>query len=270
MWPRLLRDRSYLDPYYELAIAELGARVEPLDYSSKMLAQRIAAERLAHRGARFDPAAITVTRSMDGNQLPVINRQSIRQRNCIDCGDCLSGCNVGAKNTLAMNYIPMARRAGAEFFTQTEVHRIEKLDVGYRIHFTVSFPNADGTFSRCPATTSTRILILGAGSLGSTELLLRSESECMQLSHRLGYGWTGNGDALGFITKSQCPTGGAGRSAYEPACPPLVQRFNPISLILIVRLRGVSSFKKELLREPMLTPSARLCWTQPWRIRRYS
>ncbi len=221
MWPRLLRDRSYLDPYYELAIAELGARVEPLDYSSKMLAQRIAAERLAHRGARFDPAAITVTRSMDGNQLPVINRQSIRQRNCIDCGDCLSGCNVGAKNTLAMNYIPMARRAGAEFFTQTEVHRIEKLDVGYRIHFTVSFPNADGTFSRCPATTSTRILILGAGSLGSTELLLRSESECMQLSHRLGYGWTGNGDALGFITKSQCPTGGAGRSAYEPACPPV-------------------------------------------------
>jgi cholesterol oxidase len=220
MWPQLLRDRVYLDPYFELAIAELGARVEPLDYSSKMLAQRVAAERLAYRGARFDPAAITVARSMQGNALPIINRQSIRQRNCIDCGDCLSGCNVGAKNTLAMNYIPMARRAGAEFFTQTEVHRIEKLDVGYRVHFTVSWRKDDGTFERCPSSTTTRILILGAGSLGSTELLLRSQSECLQLSQRLGFGWTGNGDALGFITKSECPTGGAGRSAYEAACPP--------------------------------------------------
>lgn len=221
MWPALLRDRVYLDAYYELAIAELGVRVEPLDYSSKMLAQRIAAERLAYRGARFDPAAITVTRSMQGNALPVINRQSIRQRNCIDCGDCLSGCNVGAKNTLAMNYIPMARRAGAEFFTQTEVHRIEKLDVGYRVYFTYSYRNDDGSFSRCPGSTTTRILILGAGSLGSTELLLRSQSECMQLSQRLGFGWTGNGDALGFITQSQCPTGGAGQSAYAPPCPPV-------------------------------------------------
>ncbi len=62
VWPRLLQDRAYLDPYFELAIAELGARVEPLDYSSKMLAQRVAAERLAYRGARFRTANITVTR----------------------------------------------------------------------------------------------------------------------------------------------------------------------------------------------------------------
>jgi cholesterol oxidase len=221
MWPQLLRDRAYLDPYIELAIAELGARVEPLDYSSKMLAQRVAAERLAYRGARFDPAAITVTRSLQGNALPVINRQSIRQRNCIECGDCLTGCNVGAKNTLAMNYIPMARRAGAEFFTQTEVHRIEKLEVGYRVHFTVSWRNDDGTFTRFPSSATTRILILGAGSLGSTELLLRSQTECLQLSQRLGFGWTGNGDALGFITKSEFPSSGAGQSAYQAPCPPV-------------------------------------------------
>lgn len=220
VWPQLLRDRAYLDPYYELAIAELGAKVEPLDYSSKMLAQRIAAERLAQRGARFEPAVLTITRGQT-NGLPIINRQSIRQRACIDCGDCLSGCNVGAKNTLAMNYIPMARRSGAEFFTQTDVHRIEKLNVGYRVHFTYSYQNGEDSFVRCPGSTTTRVLILGAGSLGSSELLLRSQSECMQLSQRLGFGWTGNGDALGFITKSQCRTGVAGESAFEAPCPPV-------------------------------------------------
>ncbi len=223
MWPQLLRDRAYLDPYYELAIAELGAKIEPLDYSSKMLAQRIAGERLTQRGARFDPAVLAITRSQptQPNGLPIINRQSMRQRACIDCGDCLTGCNVGAKNTLAMNYIPMARRAGAEFFTQTEVHRIEKLNLGYRVHFTVTQKNSDGTFVRCPGSTTTRVLLLGAGSLGSSELLLRSQSESLQLSQRLGCGWTANGDALGFITKSQYRTGAAGQSAYAPPCPPV-------------------------------------------------
>lgn len=56
---------------------------------------------------------------------------------------------------------------------------------------------------------------------GNSELLLRSQSACLQLSPRLGFGWTGNGDALGFITNSQSSTGGAGRSAYEPACSPV-------------------------------------------------
>ncbi len=221
VWPARLRDRVYLEPYYELAIAELGVRVEPLDHSDKMAAQRIAAERLAGRGARFEPAALSVTRSPQGNQLPVLNRQNIRQRNCIDCGDCLTGCNVGAKNTLAMNYLPMARRAGAEFFTQTEVHRIEKLDEGYRVFFTVSISDGQGAFMRCPGTTTTRVLILGAGSLGSSEILLRSQADCLQLSSRLGCGWTGNGDALGFITKSQIRTGIGGQSAYEFPCPPV-------------------------------------------------
>lgn len=221
VWPSALRDRIYLDAYYELAAVELGARVEPLDASTKMAAQRIAAENLAGRGARFRAAEITVTRSPQGNQLPVINRQSIRQRNCLDCGDCLTGCNVGAKNTLAMNYIPMARRAGAEFFTQTEVHRVEKMSGGYRVHFTISIPTSTGQFERITGCTTTRILIFGAGSLGSSEILLRSQSAGLQLSPRLGCGWTGNGDALGFITKSQYPTGVAGQSAYGPACPPI-------------------------------------------------
>jgi cholesterol oxidase len=222
VWPQALRDRAFLDAYYELASAELGARVEPFDASGKMLVQRVVGDRLRHRGAHYEPAAITVVRSPIGNELPVLNRQGVRQRNCLDCGDCLTGCNVGAKNTLAMNYIPMARRFGAEFFTQTEVNRIEKSNGGiYLVHYTTSFPTVDGRFERVHGCTSTRILILGAGSLGSSEILLRSQSDGLPFSPRLGCGWTGNGDALGFISNSQFPTGVAGKSAYGPACPPV-------------------------------------------------
>lgn len=220
IWPSALRDRAYLDPYYELASYELGVAVEGLDISPKMTAQRIAACRLAASGAHFEPASVTVTRSGQTGGLPVINRQGLRQRGCIDCGDCLTGCNVGAKNSLAMNYLPMARRAGAEIFSQTEVSFIEKLASGYRVHFTVSLRCESG-FDQIHGSTTTRALILGAGSFGSTEILLRSQSACLPISHRLGASWTGNGDALGFVTKSQVYTGIAGRSAYWPECPPV-------------------------------------------------
>ncbi len=139
-----------------------------------------------------------------------------------------------------MNYIPMARRAGAEFFTQTEVNRIEKLSTGYRVHFTYSERLQDGSFARTHWFNDNADPHLGAGSLGSSELLLRSQSECLQLSQRLGMGWTGNGDALGFITKSQLRTGVAGQSAYSPACPPVGPRSSQTSRIRIGLCQVVS------------------------------
>lgn len=213
VWPSLLRDRSYLDPYYELAEYELGTSREPQDSTHKMRAQRGAWERLAACGAHYEAANLTVSRG--GADLPILNRQGLIQRPCIGCGDCLTGCNVGAKNSLASNYLPMARRSGAEFFTQTLVHRIEKCCDHYRVHFTCYQKNANGEYLPHHGSTTARILILGAGSLGSSEILLRSAAPNLQFSDRLGCSWTGNGDALGFIRKSQFPTGVGGFGAYE-------------------------------------------------------
>jgi cholesterol oxidase len=213
VWPSELRSREFLEPYLELAEAELGVNREPHDHSHKMVAQRKAYEFLAASGASYEAANLTLTRAPH-RDLPVLNRHGLVQRPCIDCGDCLTGCNVGAKNTLAHNYLPIARRFGAEFYTQTEVHRIEKVDNYYRIHFTHYADNGNGGYDNCHASTTARVLILGAGSLGSSEILMRSQSPNMQFSPRLGCGWTGNGDALGFIRKSQYPTGIGGFAAY--------------------------------------------------------
>lgn len=214
VWPAELRSREVLEPYFELVEYELGVAREPWDHSHKMVAQRKAWEYLASSGACYEPAKLTVTRA-GNSQLPVLNRQGLWQRACIDCGDCLTGCNVGAKNTLAQNYLPLARRCGAAFYTQTEVHRIEKVDQHYyRVHFTHYADDGAGGYCACHGSTTTRVLILGAGSLGSSEILMRSQSAELQFSHRLGCAWTGNGDALGFIRKSQYPTGISGFSAY--------------------------------------------------------
>ncbi|XZE18986.1 GMC family oxidoreductase N-terminal domain-containing protein [Pirellulaceae bacterium SH449] len=213
-WPNALRDMGVIDPYYDITSHVLGVRVEPHDWTHKMRAQRLAVERLQNYGLHYEAAALTIVRS-GPNHLPVMNQHGMLQRSCIDCGDCLTGCNVGAKNTLVTNYLPIARRNNTMMFTQTEVREVEKCDGFWRVRFLYFDRKEDGSHEEYEGFVTTRILVLGAGSIGSSEILMRSQSECLDFSRQLGCNWTGNGDALGFIRKTDCPTCVAGSSAYE-------------------------------------------------------
>ncbi len=217
LWPSVLRSRTALDPYYSLAEYELGAAREPVDSSRKMVAARHAGGHLGQCGANWQPASLTVTRTgmQPAIEPPIVNRQGMLQRGCISCGDCLMGCNIGAKNTLTMNYLPQARRAGVEMFTGVEVQFVRKQDSYYVVHYLHHLPQPNGEIKAISGCATARMVVLGAGSLGSTELLLRSQHHGMNFSHRLGQSWTGNGDALGFVRKTALPTSGSGYSAYE-------------------------------------------------------
>ena len=46
------------------------------------------------------------------------NGNRFNQPECNACGNCVSGCNTGAKNTLNMNYLPDAKVHGAKIFTE--------------------------------------------------------------------------------------------------------------------------------------------------------
>ena len=215
-WPQALREIDYLSPYYDQAEYELGVRSEPIDWTCKMKAQRLAAENLRDYGCHFEAAALTITRSFQGHALPVLNRQGMIQRECIDCGDCLTGCNVGAKNTLAMNYLPMARRNGTMMFTQTEVRDIEKCGDFWKVNFIYFHRDEQGRHTEQEGSTTARVVVLGAGSIGSSEILMRSQRQHLDFSRQLGCNWTGNGDALGFVRKTDFPTNIAGFSAQDP------------------------------------------------------
>ena len=74
---------------------------------------------LAGSGARFSRPPINVTFE-DG-----VNHVGVPQQACNGCGDCITGCNYSAKNTVLMNYLPDARNHGAEIFTQAAVRRVK-------------------------------------------------------------------------------------------------------------------------------------------------
>jgi cholesterol oxidase len=120
------------------------------------------------------------------------------QYECKLCGDCMTGCNYGAKNTTLMNYLPDAKNHGAEIFTEVSVKYISQAAKGrWSVHYKIQ--NAQSEVFGAPELFVTAdIVVLGAGSLGSTEILLRSKERGLTTSDKVGDRFTGNGDVLGF------------------------------------------------------------------------
>jgi cholesterol oxidase len=138
-----------------------------------------------------------------------VNHVGVYQQACHLCGDCVSGCNYGAKNTLLMNYLPDARNHGAELFTQVKVERVERRGGRWLVLFR---PVGSGRerFDAPSMFVAADTVMLGAGSLGSTEILLRSRDAGVPLSGALGQGFTGNGDVLAFAYNTDRAINGIG------------------------------------------------------------
>jgi cholesterol oxidase len=126
------------------------------------------------------------------------NPQGVKQGTCIHLTNCNLGCDVHAKNSLDLNYLPLAEQHGAEIRPLHIVRTIQPLPdrSAYRIHY---HRIQNGTI--ISGSITTRIVIVAAGSLGSTELLLRNRYDSRTLpriSKRLGRGWSSNGDLISF------------------------------------------------------------------------
>jgi cholesterol oxidase len=191
-WPKTYRDLAAsgdLWKYYERAESMLRPNHHPRwDQLTKV--KRIKQRYDELEDAAFGPVNITVNFELEDET----NHAGVKQYRCIDCGDCFPGCNVGAKNTLAMNYLPYAKAKGAEIYTQIEVRHVAKrADGGFEVVYRHNSDEKCGEDRRLVA----HNVVLAAGAVGSTEILLRSGAEGLVLSPRLGEGFSGNGDYLG-------------------------------------------------------------------------
>src|SRR5262249_36656447 len=134
---------------------------------------------------------------------------------CRLCGECDVGCNYGSKNTLDFNYLSQAKERGADIRHLAEVRRLERLDCGgYRIQYIdhrrdaeAERPTTKGK-EREHVTLTAEKLVLGAGTFGSTYLLLRNRSALPNISPALGTRFPGNGDLLAFLRHAHRRYGG--------------------------------------------------------------
>lgn len=202
-WPRELRADGALDAYYRRAEHMLGSNPYPDDHPP--LAKLAGLERIAASvGGTVRRPNLNIT-FRDGP-----NAAGIDQKHCIGCGDCVTGCNHNAKNSVLMNYLPDAHRHGAEIFTEAAVRTVRRRDGG---GWSVSFAFLGAGRSRFggPAQFVTAdVVVLAAGALGSTEILLRSAREGLAVSDRLGERFSGNGDVLAFAYNTGAAIHGIG------------------------------------------------------------
>ncbi len=248
-WPKAIK-RPELMPFYEKAKHMLGANPHPRGVPSQadsLLKVRGLDKRAQELGKHAFPLDIVVSFKYGKNNA------GFEQYACTDCGDCVTGCNVGAKNTLYMNYLPTAHKQGCDIFTKVEVKWIEKLNGGgWRIHG-VRYK----TLSRDDFTIDARNVILSAGSLGTPEILLRSEMRGLSLSPKVGTQFSGNGDffAMAYNADQQLNTMGFGKKANHK----WRQRGNAPgpSIVSAVRYDGSQvALEKRLTIEDCSFPSA--------------
>jgi cholesterol oxidase len=190
-WPQPLReDMGALELGYQRAEEMLRPVPYPARYPA--LAKLLALEQsAAHLGRECSRPPITV------NFTECINHAGVPQHACMLCGDCISGCNYNAKNTVALNYLPDACNFGAEIYTQVSVRRLERKDGRWLAHYQ-TLETGRERFDGPLRTVSADIVVLAAGTLGSTEILLRSKAAGLPLSDQVGQHFSGNGDVLGY------------------------------------------------------------------------
>lgn len=222
-WP--LR-RADLEPHYDRVEHALGAQRYPLhepgyDRSHKTHALLAAAAALPERPlAQLPPLAVTFAnpgqppRCGEPLAAPFPNLHNAPRRTCTLCGECDLGCNQGSKNTLDHTYLSAAAHAGADIRVRCEVRDFRPLPGGggFEVRFVRHHETAEGQSTYTAGLPleriTTRRLLLAAGSLGTTFLLLRNRRAFPGIdATQLGTRFCGNGDWLAFARERESPDG---------------------------------------------------------------
>lgn len=209
-WPQAFRNdlKTGVEEGYQYAEAMLKPNPYPL--GAPKLPKLSAIEKSA---ARMNQ--LTYRLPINVNFKSGTNHVGVHQEACNYCGDCVSGCNVGAKNTTLMNYLPDARNHGAEIYTQVAVRRLERKDGRWLVHYQILDAGRE-KFEAPTLFVSADNVILGAGSLGSTEILLRSKAAGLSLSDQVGAHFSGNADVLGFAYNNDSKINAIGFGDKDP------------------------------------------------------
>jgi len=201
-WAAITDWRDELAPHYDQARRMLGVRTNPTvtaaDTHLRAVAERIGA------GSSFTLTPVGVffgdgedadgrTKAEPGEEVPdpFFGGKGPRRRACVECGECMTGCRHGAKNTLTENYLYLAEAAGAVVHPLTTVTGIREDGEGFAVE---TRPTTGGR----PETVRAGQVVVAAGAYGTQTLLhaLRDNGSLPRISARLGELTRTNSEAL--------------------------------------------------------------------------
>ncbi|GAC1559309.1 MAG: GMC oxidoreductase [Vulcanimicrobiaceae bacterium] len=238
--------RAQLEPHYDRVHRVLAPTTYPYEATTpKTQAMRAAAEGLGIKETTYDcvdarvpqfflpQLAVAFARRGEaptpGAPLdPEPGDDGVHRSTCRLCGECDIGCNFGAKNSLDLTYLRKARLCGAIVRPLCEVRSFEAAAVGKG--FDVRYIAHDASTSSRRAHERTRhvrgrVLVLAAGSIGTTFLMLKHEARLAphKRSQALGTRFSGNGDMLAVAFNTRRAHGGRHQPrAIDPTHGPVI------------------------------------------------
>jgi hypothetical protein len=200
-WPEeIAQDKELLEQSFQHAVDMLQPTPYPEDWPTlPKLATLEAQAKGSGAHDKFVRPPITV------HFKDALNPAGVYQKASTLTGNDTTGINDWSKNTTLLNYIPDAWNHGAEIFTCCNVVRVEKakksahLPGPYVVYFEwqddsrAAFLHEHGA-NIAPMFVTADIVVLGAGALGTSEILLRSAKCGLKTSDQIGKHFSGNGD----------------------------------------------------------------------------
>lgn len=201
-WAHITDWRDELAPHYDQATRMLGVVTNPTVTPSDEVMRKVAADMGVADSYHPTPVGVYFGKPGETVADPYFGGAGPARTGCTECGSCMTGCRVGAKNTLMKNYLYLAERAGAKIIPLTTVTGLTE--------------QPDGSFEVAIRKTGTRLrhsltatqVVLAAGTWGTQQLLhrMRHTGTLPRLSARLGELTRTNSEAIV----------GAGRFTADP------------------------------------------------------
>lgn len=205
-WKDITDWQEELKPYYDQARRMLGVRLNPTmtpsDVHLKATAERMGVGdsfHLAPVGVFFGDGedADGKAEAAPGEQVadPYFGGAGPARRACTECGECMTGCRHGAKNTLNENYLHLAEKAGAVVHPMTTVVAVTEDSQG---GYAVSTLPTDRRRKGAGRVLKARRVVLAAGTYGTQTLLhrMKANGQLPHISDRVGMLTRTNSEAL--------------------------------------------------------------------------
>jgi cholesterol oxidase len=189
-WKDITDWRAELMPHYEQAQRMLGVVKNPTFTDADRIVKEVADDMGC--GDTFVSTPVGVFFGLDGEKTPgktvpdpFFGGAGPARTGCLECGECMTGCRHGAKNTLVKNYLGLAESAGAQVHPMTTVTGFEQRPDGL---WEVTTVKTGSKLRRDRKTFTATHLILAAGTYNTQKLLfkMRDTGKLRKLSDRLG------------------------------------------------------------------------------------
>ncbi|CDZ89246.1 Cholesterol oxidase [Rhodococcus ruber] len=204
-WAHITDWNDELSPFYDQARRMLGVVQNPHMTPADEIVKSVAADMGV--GDTFIQTPVGVYFGEPGRTVadPYFGGVGPDRTGCIECGECMTGCRHGAKNTLLKNYLGLAERAGAEIVPLTTVTGLRQAPDGT---WDVDTERTGAWKRKNRRTYTAGHVVLAAGTWGTQHLLhhLKDTGALPELSDRLGHLTRTNSESIV----------GAGKMSVDP------------------------------------------------------